>query len=262
VQYIEISLDGFEKEHDAFRGVPGAWKKACNAIKNCVAAGIETCVATTVTKHNYKDFPKFLKFVETKLKPDKLITFNYVPTRRGKEIAKDDISPEEREKLLELLYRKLTNKKCKMNTFSTAPQYAVTAEQCSAGPAVATHFTNKEAMQALKGRTRTLTEFVGGCGAGRLYCGMEPNGIVFPCVFIPLKIGDIRKQKITQIWDKSSELKKLRDRKAFKGCGDCEHLEICGGCRARAYGYYGDLQGPDPGCRHNMKYWNELKKQK
>ena len=54
-------------------------------------------------------------------------------------------------------------------------------------------------------------------------------------------------------------MKELRDRDGLKGCGKCENRYICGGCRARAYGYFGDLQGPDPGCIRNLKYWKKLK---
>jgi MoaA/NifB/PqqE/SkfB family radical SAM enzyme len=31
-------------------------------------------------------------------------------------------------------------------------------------------------------------------------------------------------------------------------CGQCSIRDICGGCRARALTYFGDLFGPDPNC--------------
>jgi len=256
--YVEISLDGFETTHDEFRGIPGVWKRTCKGIKNCVRAGLDTCVATTVTKWNLKEIPELIDFVEHKLKANRMIFFNYVPTRRGKGIAKQDISPEEREKLLKLLYSKLIDKGCRLDVFSTAPQYAVTSARYADGPAVATHFTNKQAMDALQGRTKTLTEFIGGCGCARLYAALEPNGDIYPCVFLPIKIGNIRTDKLKDVWKNSKVLKKLRDRDAFKGCGTCKYKAICGGCRARAYGYFGDIQGPDPGCKFNYRYWKEV----
>jgi radical SAM protein with 4Fe4S-binding SPASM domain len=260
VDYIEISLDGFEKEHDEFRGVPGAWKKTCRGIKNCVKAGIDTCVATTVTHHNLIKVPKLIDFVEKGLKANRMIFFNYVPTRRGSDIAKDDLTPQEREEFLKYIYMKLIDKKCNLDVFSTAPQYSRIAMEFSEGPKIATHFTNKQATEMLQGRTTTLTEFIGGCGAGRLYCGLEPNGDIQPCVFIPIKIGNIRKDKLKDIWEKSPILNKMRDRDELKGCGECKYRYVCGGCRARAYGYFGDVAGPDPGCINNLKYWEEVKK--
>jgi len=51
----------------------------------------------------------------------------------------------------------------------------------------------------------------------------------------------------------------MRDRKAFSGnCGRCTERSVCGGCRARAYAYFGDLQACDPGCARNQKAWDAL----
>jgi radical SAM protein with 4Fe4S-binding SPASM domain len=257
VDYIEISLDGFEKEHDYFRRVPGAWKKACKGIRNSIKAGLDTCVATTVTKNNYKNMEKFIDFVENTLEAKRMIAFNYIPTRRGKEIIKQDLTPKERESLNHMLFTKLNSESCRMMTLSTAPLYARIAVQVS-GSAVPTHFVNRGVMNAMKGRTSNLAEFIGGCGAGRLYCGLEPNGDVEPCVFMPIKLGNIREKSLKDIWRMHPLLRKMRDRDRLEGCGDCEYRYICGGCRARAYAYYGDVTGPDPGCVLNQKYWDRL----
>jgi radical SAM protein with 4Fe4S-binding SPASM domain len=91
---------------------------------------------------------------------------------------------------------------------------------------------------------------------------VEPNGDVQPCVFIPIKIGNIREQRLVDIWRNSPVLKEIRNREKFEGCGECEHKYICGGCRARAYGYFNDLKAPDPSCSYNQKYWDELAKAK
>jgi len=259
VQYVEISLDGFEKTHDQFRGIQGAWKRAVEGIKNCVKAGLDTGVATTATHYNLKEIPQLAEFIEKELHARRLIVFNFIPVNRGREIMDQDLTPKEREELLDFLYSKLIDSDRKLDTFSTAPQYAVTSYKFAFGPVVATHFTNRAAMEMLKGRTKSLTEFIGGCGAGRLYCGMEPNGDIEPCVFIPIKVGNIREQSLVKIWRESPILRQIRNRDVFKGCGECEYKYICGGCRARAYAYFNDLQGPDPGCSINQKYWDEVK---
>ena len=261
VAYIEVSLDGFEKEHDRFRRVPGSWKKTCQGIRNCVAAGLDMCVATTVTHHNLKTIPKLLEFVERELKANRFIAFNYIPTRRGKGIAKTDITPEERENLLKFLYSKLIDKGCSLDIFSTAPQYARVAMEFDA-TSIPAHFVNRDTVQLLKGRADNLSEFIGGCGAGRLYCALEPNGDVQPCVFIPIKVGNLREKNLKEIWEDSPVLKQLRNRDEYKGCGNCKYKYLCGGCRARAYGYSGDLRGPDPGCIINSeeadKEWKDV----
>ena len=258
VQYVEISLDGFEETHDEFRGIQGAWKRAVEGIRNCVEAGLDTGVATTATHYNVREIPRLVEFVENDLHVKRFIVFNFIPVNRGKEIIDQDLTPKEREELLKFLYSKLVDENRKIDTFSTAPQYAVTSYKFAFGPVVATHFTNRAAIEMLKGRTKSLAEFIGGCGAGRLYCGMEPNGDIEPCVFIPIKVGNIREQSLISIWRESPVLKQIRNRDLFKGCGECEYKYICGGCRARAYVYFNDLQGPDPGCSMNQKYWEEV----
>ncbi|NIO19737.1 MAG: radical SAM protein [Candidatus Aenigmarchaeota archaeon] len=261
IEYVEISLDGFEKEHDEFRGLKGAWKKTCEGIRNCVEVGLDTCVATTVTKRNFKDIKRLTEFVENDLKAKRLIAFNFIPVRRGNEMIEHDLEPEQREELQGFLYSKLMDKSCKLNVLSTAPQYARIAMEFAEGPTVTTHFTNKISM-GMKGKTKRLGEFIGGCGAGRLYCGLEPNGDIQPCVFIPIKIGNIREDRLKKVWATSPVLKRMREREKFIGCGECKYKFVCGGCRARAYGYFGDVQGPDPGCINNKKYWDMLKQGK
>ncbi|MGQ9788012.1 MAG: radical SAM protein [Candidatus Hadarchaeaceae archaeon] len=264
--YVEISLDGFEAAHDKFRGIPGAWRRTCEGIKNCVAEGIDTCVALTATRYNLHEIPSLVDFAEKELGVKRVIIFNYVPTGRGKEIIDQDLNPEERQELLEYLYKRMMNNNCRLICYSTAPQYSSVSWKYAFGsesaPLVATHFTNRGAIEALQGKTKSLAEFLGGCGAGRLYCGLEPNGDITPCVFMPIKLGNIRKDRLREIWHSSEILWKLRDRDALEGCGRCEHKYICGGCRARAYGYYNDVQAPDPGCVHNLHYWELLRQEK
>ncbi len=259
--YVEISLDGFEKTHDEFRGVRGSWRRTCEGIRNCVAEGVDTCVAITATHYNLGEIPDMIDFVEKDLGARRVIVFNYVPVRTGMGIIKEDLTPQERWHLLEDLYSRLIDKDNPMTLYSTAPQYAVISWQFAHGPVIATHFTSEGAMKAMRGKTRALAQFLGGCGAGRLYLGLEPNGDVEPCVFIPITIGNLRKQSLREIWHNSEVLKKIRNRDEFEGCGDCQYKYICGGCRARAYGYFGDLQGPDPACPHNMKYWQKAQEQ-
>ena len=104
-----------------------------------------------------------------------------------------------------------------------------------------------------------LCDYIGGCGAGRLYCAIQPNGIVTPCVFMQIPVGDLRCEPLSDIWRNSKVMQQLRDRTLLKGhCVECEHRTMCGGCRARAYGYFHDYLAPDPGCIYNAKAWEEL----
>ncbi len=50
----------------------------------------------------------------------------------------------------------------------------------------------------------------------------------------------------------------LRDKDMLEGCGSCSYRYVCGGCRARAYNYFGDYTKPDPGCINNRKWWEKI----
>ena len=95
-----------------------------------------------------------------------------------------------------------------------------------------------------------ISTFIGGCGAGRLYCSLSPQGDVHPCVFLPLKVGNLKKEKFENIWLNSELFNALRDRSKLNGvCSKCSFKYICGGCRARASAYNsGDFLASDPGC--------------
>ncbi|RLG21458.1 radical SAM/SPASM domain-containing protein [Candidatus Micrarchaeota archaeon] len=257
VGYIEISLDhSSPKIHDEFRGVKGAWKRAVQGIKNCVEAGLFTCIATTATQHNYDDIPKMIKLAK-KLKANRFVVFNFIPTGRGNEIKKWDLTPQQREDLMNLLYDEL-EKEGGMQSFSTCPAYArISMERVMAGKGktvAPTHFAGA----SLHGKAIAIAEFIGGCGAGRNYCSIEYNGDMQPCVFIPITIGNVLKDGFENVWKNSELLNKMRNRELLKdGCGECPYKYICGGCRARAYACTGDIMASDPGCLFVKKFEEE-----
>jgi len=257
VGYVNVSLDGAKREtHESFRGVPGCFKKTIAGIRNLVEAGISTCVAVTATKRNLYEIPEIVELAK-RLRVRRIIVFNFIPTGRGRELFDIDLTPAKRERLLEYLYDELA--KGEIETLCTAPQLArvcLTKSQETGRDVVApTHFCATDFSGRIKyltdfsGRIKYLTDFIGGCGAGRIYCAVQPNGLVTPCVFMPIVVGDLRKQSLNEIWRHSPVLDDLRDRGKLRGrCGRCQFKYVCGGCRARAYAYYQDYLTPDPGC--------------
>jgi len=117
-----------------------------------------------------------------------------------------------------------------------------------------------------------IANFLGGCGAGRLYMCLEPNGDIKPCVFFATSRetvrGNIMNSDLEELWDHDAMFWKLRTRENLKtygvdgrsvGCGSCEDKYICGGCRARSYSYFdGDLDSPDNGCIDNEELWEKM----
>jgi len=100
---------------------------------------------------------------------------------------------------------------------------------------------------AIEGKTALLADFIGGCGAGRLYCSIEPEGDVQPCVFLPITVGNVR-DTLFLISGTHQSSAEAADRNQLRGaCASCDNRYICGGCRARGWAYFGDIHAPDPG---------------
>jgi len=257
VRYVEVSLDSpYPEVHDEFRGIRGAWEAAVKGIRNAKSVGLEVGIATTVTKLNYRDLPEMIELAR-ELKVNRFIAFNFIPTGRGRDIVNLDLSPKEREEVLEYLYKEWS--KGGLQVFSTAPMYAIVSLKHvdENGILSPTHFAELVIPEEYMSAGFALGEFLGGCGAGRIYCSIEHNGDVQPCVFLPIKVGNVLRDGFLNIWHNNPILQTLRDRDHY-ACSKCPYRYICGGCRARAYAYFGSIKAPDPSCSMNEKYWKLL----
>jgi radical SAM protein with 4Fe4S-binding SPASM domain len=283
VDYVEISIDGASPGvHDSFRGVQGAFERTMEGVKNALDAGVDTCIATVLHRDNVKELDKLVGL--SKELDVRFMHFNYIPTGRAKSHLELDLTPKERYHVLETigkeivgLYLQRKEEEIKAGKsdiqvdkyFSTCPQYAPVTKHLFQSQGenfmVEAHYAAKQGVE-------NVANFLGGCGAGRLYCCLEPNGDIKPCVFFQTSketvLGNILRDDFENIWDKNPLLWKLRIREDLEdctvngkkvGCGECPDRYVCGGCRARAYSYFnGNVKMPDIGCIHNEKIWDKL----
>ena len=248
INYVEVSIDGSTAEtHDSFRGVPSAFIKAVEGLKNCVEADLCACIATTATKSNLAEMPGILDLA-AEIGAERFTYFNFIPTGRGKELYDQDLSPEERENLMLYLLNRMS-KGYKVTILTTAPQLArVALQRQEPGNEATMSMAHMQTVKVSK-KAVPLADFIGGCGAGRLYCSLSPQGDVHPCVFLPINVGNLKKEKFRDLWLNSKLFNALRNRDNLKGaCGKCDYKYICGGCRARASAYKKDIMASDVGC--------------
>jgi radical SAM protein with 4Fe4S-binding SPASM domain len=182
------------------------------------------------------------------------VHFNFIPVGRGRDMAEMDITPAERENLLRLLNRYL--QEGQISIMSTAPQFgrACILYGPLEGLMATAHGGKGKGKQA-----KVLAKYIGGCGAGRCYCCIQPNGKVTPCVYMPsVEVGDLRRQTLLETWD--NPLFALLSDREDRGdhCAVCDFRAYCGGCRARALSYVEDIQAGDPGCIYNQHVWEEV----
>jgi len=258
VEYFEISLDSVDPaKHDAFRGVKGAWERTVAGIQNVVAQdGAYSCIANTVTNENYRELDALVEF-SRKLGVNRTLIFNFIPVGRGSDIIDVDLPPEAREQVLQQMYRYLSGQDESFEILTTAPQFSrVCMMNSQDGIVSLAHF----GAAGFSDKVRLLAEYIGGCGAGRMYGAIQPNGVVTPCVFMPIPVGDLRSESFADIWRNAEVMQSLRERHDLKEhCGSCDYRNVCGGCRARAYAYFNDIKAPDIGCIYNLKAYNALK---
>jgi len=256
VNYVDISIDGATaKTHDDFRGITGAFEKTIVGLKNCVDADICTCIATTVGKNNMTELPGIIDLAEH-FEVERFTYFNFIPAGRGKDYADQDLSPQEREEVMRYLLNRMSAG-CKTTILATAPQLARVAAQCQGSSGTGEVTLALAHMQTVRVTKKAvpLGEFIGGCGAGRLYCSISPQGDVRPCVFLPVNVGNLKTQTFKDIWLNATLFNAFRNRSNLKGsCSKCEYKYICGGCRARSAAYHdGDTLNGDPGCIMGVK---------
>ena len=258
VEYFEISLDSVDPvKHDAFRGVNGAWERTVAGIKNVVAQdGAYSCIANTITNENYHELDALVAF-SRKLGVNRTLIFNFIPVGRGSDIIDMDLSPDEREHVLQQMYGYLSDQDESFEILTTAPQFSrVCMMNSQNGIMSLAHF----GAAGFSDKVGLLAEYIGGCGAGRMYRAIQPNGIVTPCVFMPIPVGDLRSESFIDIWKNAEVMQSLRERHDLKEhCGSCDYKNVCGGCRARAYAYFNDIKAPDIGCIYNVRAYNALK---
>lgn len=252
--YVAVSIDSANPEkHDFFRGVKGAWERSIQGIKNVIEAGGNAILSVTVTKYNYEEFQDILELGK-KLGVYKIMVYNFIPTGRGKEIWNSDLSPDEKESILQQMYDFLLEGGSLCTTAPQLGRICLDKDKPEFTP-IAHLGTGKAKDLSL------LAELIGGCGVARAYLAIQPDGTITPCVYMPeVHLGHIRQDKILDVWQNHPFLNRLRDRKALWGaCGTCEFNKACGGCRARALAYFGDPMGPDPGCVRNKEYFEDFR---
>ncbi|MBN1678303.1 MAG: radical SAM protein [Candidatus Thermoplasmatota archaeon] len=225
---IAASIDSMKDEvHDAFRRKSGALRLAREGIANAAAEGMYIQINITASKINHRELPEIMAFADD-LRAHVILLYQFIPSGRGEESSQLELTREEfRQEIL-----------------------MAGALQKDLHPVIAPvglpeYWALHNVMRNGGRRSDVLRGCI--CGNGMFY--IKPNGDVWPCAFVPISGGNLREKTPAEIWHHSEVFRKLRDRSNLKGiCHDCSQREVCGGCRARAYAWSGDLFAEDPKC--------------
>lgn len=240
IQRVSISLDGaLAKTHDEFRGLLGSFDDALRGFDALKRVGLSLQVNVTVTRHNDTEVEELLDLVISR-GADAFHVFMLVPVGCGAQMTDDQrLSAERTEEVLKWLFEKSLELRDRLHIKATcAPQYFRIMREVSRQKGISMP-TGGHGMQAV---TR-------GCLAGSGVCFISRTGDVQPCGYLPLRVGNVRERKLSEIWRDSDVFAALRDPERLTGkCGVCGYRKVCQGCRARAYALEGDYLAAEPDC--------------
>lgn len=245
---MAVSLDApTAQKHDDLRRVEGTFAKAMEGARWAREAGLPLQVNTVLGAWNVDDFDAMAALVES-LGIVFWEVFFLVPTGRGTELR--GMQPEQVEALFGKLYAlaqrvdfiiKVTEGQHLRRYVAQQLEGAGPAEG-GAAPTAQRGFPARPPARLMMGPHAV--------NAGRGFCFVDHVGGVFPSGFLPICCGNLRQQRLAEIYGKSPVFRELRDSSLLKGrCGRCEYRDLCsGGSRARAYALTGDYLAEDPLC--------------
>ncbi|TBH21256.1 radical SAM protein [Thermus thermamylovorans] len=234
VHQMALSLDGATPEaHDGFRGVPGTFALALEALDWAQEVGLLTQVNTTVTRRTAKELPGIAEVLGQKRVATWEVFF-LVPVGRGALL--EQLSPEEYEEAMHLLYDLSRRYPFRVRTVEAPMFRRVVLERRRGG--------GEDGALVGEGRGVHLSDGYG-------FAFVSATGEVYPSGFLPLSAGNVRERPLLDIYRNSPLFLELRNRALLKGkCGVCEYRELCGGSRARAWAETGDHLAQDPRCAY------------
>jgi len=220
---LKISLDGPDPgTNDAIRGA-GAFHRVRQNILSLPRDGrFEILLMFTVMKKNAFVLLPFIQFAKDAGVAG-MILERFIPWGTGRGMAEGVLSPSEWHQLVLSLYE----------------FFGLELEENEVPPYQAFQVQFQDEEPELLGAP---------CVLGTDGLCVMPDGTVFPCRRFPLPIGNLARDSLKTIWEKSGVLKKVRRKENLKGkCGTCRVGE-CTGCRSLAYALTGDFLAEDPHC--------------
>jgi radical SAM protein with 4Fe4S-binding SPASM domain len=220
--FVQVSIEGSRDTNDTIRG-PGAFERTVSALRHLVRERVHTFISFTAHQKNFFDFPAVarlgLQLEVTRVWSDRLI-----PWGNGSALESLMLSPDQTRRFFKIMH---------------------TAHGEALRSFCRTEIAMHRALQFL---------LAGGtpyhCGAGHTLITVQPNGDLYPCRRMPVRIGNLLEDSLVELYYKNSYLRALRDPiRISKGCEQCSFSKKCrGGLKCLSYAITGDPFTADPGC--------------
>jgi radical SAM protein with 4Fe4S-binding SPASM domain len=222
--YVQVSLEGVKATNDLIRG-PGTFDLAVTTIKHLVREGVPSVISFTAQKENFHEFGAVAELGRD-LGVSLVWADRVIPWGSASALREHIFSPDETRQFFEIMYE---------------------ARAEAARSFCQTEIGMHRALQFLVGGGRPYR-----CAAGETLITVLPNGDVFPCRRMPIRVGNLLEDSLVELYYNNDLLRELRNRDhVSKGCENCLHFQQCGGgLRCLSYAVTGDPFITDPGCWH------------
>ena len=233
---LSVSLDAATEEvHDQIRGVKGSFRRTLEGLELLSKHDLNFQIIMVLQSRNRQEIPGVIKLSE-KLGAGSLKINPLIPCGRGKEIFehKHNLKLEELLKLYHMVQKKWPLKEGLSIIFDLPVAFLSIEEIKHKG------INHCQIMNIL---------------------GILGNGDISICgigqTVHDLRMGNLSRDSISEIWQNSSILKDLRKSLPGKLKGVCEHcifkFQCLGACRANAYALTGDLYAPYFLCQESFE---------
>jgi len=206
-----VSLESINtRTHDKMVGMHGAHEKTCAGIKNLIEVGYSRSLPLTVNAVvSLMNYDELPDLWEwAKVNNIEPFLLRLIPSGRGNQISDLQVSPEMMKRLVEKI-------------------------------------------SEIEGFQPNIPFFGdSGCKKHGISCYVDANGYVKPCSGLDITCGNIRHKELGDILRNSPiySLMNNIENNIQGACKECDHHDVCYGCRAITYSLTGDLVGPDPLC--------------
>jgi radical SAM protein with 4Fe4S-binding SPASM domain len=219
---IQVSVEGTKETNDHIRG-QGALDQTISALKHLVREQIPSVISFTAHRANFREFFEVARLGRelgvTRVWGDRLI-----PWGNGSALMEQELSPDETREFFEVMFK---------------------AHNESVRGFCKTQIAMHRALQFL---------VAGGipyhCGAGDNLIALQPNGDLYPCRRMPIRVGNLMETHLIDLYYESELFQALRNPdRTSDGCGDCSFSKRCrGGLKCLSFALTGDPFKADPGC--------------
>lgn len=214
---VVIGLDAMNSEtHDRIRGVAGAFDAVIKGIENCIAENLYLHLNIVAAKQNFDEIGRIIDYGD-EIGVFSYFIYRFVPFGRGEEIRDYELGSADFKALLDLILEKQREVRAIIIPVASPEYWAYMLQKRG--------IHNRRVINFL-GR------FFGGCLAGKGMMYIKPNGDVWACPFLPVQVGNVRKERIDMIKE-NLEQARYASARSTRDCNNCKYEKVCGGCKTR-----------------------------